>query len=109
MKSGPDWKKWEHITFAELLHMPQTELNTLLSYCWREVFGEIRPRCETIGIENLRMERMDDVCKRIGWEDKNGGDGYSLPGHPRDYKLSEHVHQITYDGEWFYGLYKPKI
>lgn len=95
-----DLTKWEPITFAELEVMPQNELDQLLSYCWMDGKG----RCQTIGIWDVKMHRINNEIQYVHWSDGNGD-----PRINWRFFASDKIHKITDDGEWIYGLYKPKI
>lgn len=86
---------WTPITFNELKNMKPDELNSLLSYCWHD--GE--PRCDCIGITEVKFEKTENGKFNVEWSDENGDP------HVYGIKLNQKINNIG-DGSWNYGLFK---
>jgi hypothetical protein len=87
---------WEPITFRQLAQLSENELKELKSYCWHDG----KPRCQTIGIYNLKIkEFFDETHWDITFSDDNGD--------PKIFctDLDQKINNVG-DGTWNYGLYK---
>lgn len=81
---------WEPVTVQELRQMDESELKKLKSYVWK--YGE--PRCQSIGITNLRFSEG-----KIEYSDAEGDPTMYIDG------LDDKLHKIG-QGKWVYGLYR---
>lgn len=88
-------KGWIPITLKELIEMSDKDLRKLMSYCWHD--GDYR--CDTIGISNLKTEKLVDGRYNVEWSDSNGDPSlYAI-------SLNGKINNVG-DGAWNYGLFK---
>lgn len=98
LQQKEDFNGWKRITLKELMKMNEGDLSKLMSYCWHDG----RPRCDTIGITDLKVEERKSgnvVYYHVEFSDGNGDPSFEV----RD--INQELHKVG-DGEWDYGLYK---
>jgi hypothetical protein len=89
---------YKAITYTELEFMSQSDLDNLISVCWRD--GKYR--CDCIGVSNVHFERIESFGKRyinVSFSDADGDPELTC------YNINSEIDNVG-DGEWNYGLYK---
>ena len=85
---------WEAVTPRELQAMTEEELSGLMSYVWHDG----RPRCDTIGITDLKVTQ-GTYSVRVEFSDRNSDPDFEV------LDMDTKIHNKG-DGEWNYGVYR---